>query len=218
MNTLVPHESLWAVIEKIARQENYNNSNLLLLLLLIDTIDIAHEGTKAREHFALFLQNGNQTMKLACLSRLKSVLKEQKDERNFIEWALPLLVSQISVDFKVTEMVTDILYQNTKKPLNLNIVVKLFVKNPHLVPPLTRLDSARSLIYRIISTNEGFALFKNNSNYLEMEFKDFVVFPSSSFRFLLEQYRQLRYELGGRIGHSNHSAARHDSRPNRRSA
>ena len=150
-------------------------------------------------------------------SRLKSVLKEQKDERTFIEWALPLLVSQISVDFKVTEMVTDILYQNTKKPLNLNIVVKLFVKNPHLVPPLTRLDSARSLIYRILSTNEGFALFKNNSNYLEMEFKDFVVFPSSSCRFLLDQYRQLRYEFGGRIGHSNHSAARHDSRPNRRS-
>ena len=181
LNSLVQHDSLWAVIEKIARQENYSNSNLLLLWLLIDTIDIAHEGTKAREHFALFLQNGNQTMKLACLSRLKSVLKEQKDERTFIEWAFNMLVSQISFDSKVTEMVTDILYNNTKKPLNLNIVVKHLVSNPQLVPPLTRLDSARSFIYRIISTSDGFALFKNNSNYIASEFKFFVVRSRSLF-------------------------------------
>lgn len=215
MNSVVQHDSLWSVIEKVARQENYSNSNMLLLFLLIDTLDIVHEGTKAREHFALFLQNGNQTMKLACLSRLKCVLKEQKNDRTFLEWAFDRLVSQISYDSKVTEMATNILYQNTKKPLNLNIVVKLLVKNPQLVTPLTRLDSARDFIYRIISTSEGFALLKNNSNFISSEFVKFTVFPIRSLHRLVE-YLPLRVRFRGRFGYSNHAVVRQDSRPVRR--
>lgn len=175
MASIVSLDPLWNSIEKVARQDSYPNSNLLLLFVLVDTLDIAHGGSRAREHFTLFLQNGSPWMKIRCLSRLKCVFKEERKKREFVEWAIPLLVSQISYASKVTEMITDILYQNTKISLNLGVVIKALKEMPQAVSVLTRLDSARNFIYRIITTKDGFALFENCANYVTKEFKSFMV-------------------------------------------
>lgn len=130
---------------------------------------------KAREFFASFLQKGSVSVKLACLSRLKAVFREPLVDMSFQTWAIPLLVHEISIAARVTGVVVDILYENTKEPRATELLIKALKEDKEKVIVLTRLEEARFLIYRLISFSEGFALFDEVGDYLTNEFKLFMV-------------------------------------------
>lgn len=115
------------------------------------------------------------SMKLACLSRLKSVFREPQAGHEFHEWGIPLLVREISIAARLTSVVVDILYENTMDVREVECLIQNLKENKECVEVLTRLDEARLLIYRLISTGDGFALFDELGDYLTNEFKSFMV-------------------------------------------
>ena len=157
------------VISGIAAHDTYPNCNEFVLRLIVSQLDILRpSSTKARETFASFLKNGSISMKLACLSRLKSVFREPQAGHEFHEWGIPLLVREISIAARLTSVVVDILYENTMDVREVECLIQY-------LEVLTRLDEARLLIYRLISTGDGFALFDELGDYLTNEFKSFMV-------------------------------------------
>lgn len=101
--------------------------------------------------------------------------KEMEGDKKFAAWAIELLVSQINYITRVTEMIVDILYKNTNRPHNLDLLITQLKTHKQAVPMLARLDAARPLIYRLISTEDGFKMFEDNDHYVMREFQDFMV-------------------------------------------
>ena len=164
------------VISGIAAHDTYPNCNEFVLRLIVSQLDILRpSSTKARETFASFLKNGSISMKLACLSRLKSVFREPQAGHEVHEWGIPLLVREISIAARLTSVVVDILYENTMDVREVECLIQNLKENKECVEVLTRLDEARLLIYRLISTGDGFALFDELGDYLTNEFKSFMV-------------------------------------------
>lgn len=139
-------------------------------------LDIIHDySVLSRETFTTFLKNGNTEMKLLCLSRIKTAFKEMDGDKKFAEWAIGVLVSQINYITCVTEMIVDILYTNTRRQHNIDILVEQLKNCEQAVPMLTRLDMARGLIYRLITTENGFKMFNDCDQYVLREFHYFMV-------------------------------------------
>lgn len=162
----------------IASHDTYLNCNEFVLRLIVSQLDILRpSSTKARETFAAFLKNGSISMKMTCLSRLKSVFREPYAGREFQEWAIPLLVHEISIAARVTSVVVDILYENTTDVKGVECLIQNLKESKESVEVLTRLDEARFLIYRLISIGDGFNLFDELGEYLTNEFKSFMVLP-----------------------------------------
>ena len=122
-------------------------------------------------------------MKILCLSRIKMAFKEMDGDKKFATWAIELLVSQISYITRVTEMIVDILYTNTKRAVNVDILVNQLKVYKQAVPMLARLDSARLLIYRLISTEAGYTMFEEADHYVMREFQEFMVVQSSEIHY-----------------------------------
>lgn len=140
-------------------------------------LDIIHDySTASRNTFVSFLKNGPTEMKILCLSKIKMAFKEVDGDRDFASWAIKLLVSQINVVTRVTELIVDILYCNTKRLTHLNILIKCLIEyKQQAIPLLARLEAARPLIYRLITTEEGFKMFEDNDHYVMREFQYFMV-------------------------------------------
>lgn len=173
---LIQNTSLFTTIQRLSKQETYPQSNVYVIRTLVMNLDIIHEySSVSRETFVNFLKNGNTEMKLLCLSRIKMAFKEMEGDKKFATWAIELLVSQINYITRVTEMIVDILYTNTKRSVNVDILVNQLKVYKQAVPMLARLDSARLLIYRLISTEAGYDMFEEADHYVMREFQEFMV-------------------------------------------
>lgn len=128
---------------------------------------------ESRELFDLFLKNGSLSLKLSCLSRLKSLFREPQAGREFKEWAIPLLVNQISTNVRITSAVVDILYENTNDLRGIECLIKHLTKES--VGFLTRLEEAKYLVYRLMSVSEGYNLLETQGGYLTALFRNFIV-------------------------------------------
>ena len=58
----------------------------------------------------------------------------------------------------------------------INILIKCLIEyKQQAIPLLARLEAARPLIYRLITTEEGFKMFEDNDHYVMREFQYFMV-------------------------------------------
>ena len=165
---------LISTMATVSSQEFYYRSNSLLFILFINNIDLREGKSVSRDQFASFLHHSPIMLKLYCLARIKSVFLELPDDREFAKWVIPLLIREISIVATVTDAIVSILYDNTKSPTNLELLVTELAQNKQVVMTLIRLNTAHNLMYRIASTPKGFTLLEDCDHFVYKEFQFFM--------------------------------------------
>ena len=170
--TLIPFIS---TMTTVTTQESYLRGNSLLFILFINCLDLREGKSVSREQFASLLHHSPVPLKTHCLARIKNEFLEAPDDREFAKWVIPLLIREISIVATITDVIIAILYDNTKSPSNLELLVNELCQNKQVVLTLIRLNTSHYLMYRIASTPKGFALLEDCDQFVFKEFQYFMV-------------------------------------------
>ena len=166
--TLIPFVS---TMTTVTTQESYLRGNSLLFILFINCLDLREGKSVSREQFASLLHHSPVPLKTHCLARIKNEFLEAPDDREFAKWVIPLLIREISIVATITDVIIAILYDNTKSPSNLELLVNELCQNKQVVLTLIRLNTSHYLM----STPKGFALLEDCDHFVFKEFQYFMV-------------------------------------------
>lgn len=180
-------------IMNIAAATDYPNSNILLIRSLLTYIDVRYPYcAQQRDCLSLFCDNGPSSIKLLCISRIRSTFREMNGNEEYAKWAIPVVLRQVAFNMSVTMLVIDTLYETTQSEVNLIVLIDSLkhmrdVDRKQILLTLTRTEAAELLIYSIMCVEEGITMiFESCDNYLANLMSKFMSHGIFDYVFKLE--------------------------------
>lgn len=173
LSTILNLRNDLATLTQISTAADYPNSNTLVIRYILNYIDIRYDTcTAQRDCLASFCDNGSSSIKLLCLSRIRSTFRDMNGSVEYAQWAIPVVLRQVAFNISVTVLVIDILYETSQYEDNLFVLIQSLknlkdVDRKQILLTLTRTESAELLLYSIMSMEEGITMINEScDNYL----------------------------------------------------